>query len=83
MQNVQKVEGVQKGHFTLFFRKITFDYKRVINEESLEKRLFGHPPIFYHKIQLSESLRCADCDFRTEKRYITNEQSSVFQNDLG
>jgi hypothetical protein len=36
-------EGVQKGHFTLFFRKIALDYKRITNEESLEKRFFGHP----------------------------------------
>jgi hypothetical protein len=43
-RTVMKNEGVQKGHFTLFFRKIALDYKRITNEESLEKRLFGHPP---------------------------------------
>jgi hypothetical protein len=30
----------KKGHFAAVFRKITFDYKHVVNDKSLEKEAF-------------------------------------------
>jgi hypothetical protein len=40
--SIINIGGCPKSHFAAVSPKITFDYKRVVDSKSLEKRLFGH-----------------------------------------